>query len=134
MQDHESYQYAVWRIVPLLERGEFINAGVVLFCRRMKFLKARVHLDVERLKLLGPHLDPALVLEHLRVREAIASGSPDGGPVALQPQSDRFGWLAAPASTVIQSSPVHTGLCNNPEAALDHLFERLVLPFSPADD
>lgn len=127
MPGHETYQYAMWRVVPLIERGEFINAGVVLFSRRHKFLKARVHLNVDRLRALAPDLDVATVKEHLRIRELIAEGSLEAGPIASQPQSERFGWLVAPASTVIQSSPVHTGLCSDPAAALKHLFERLVL-------
>lgn len=127
MQDREAYQYAIWRVVPSLERGEYINAGVVLFCRRKSFLKARIHLDEKRLASLAPAFDSSMVLSHLKIREAIASGEASGGPVSSLAMSDRFGWLAAPSSTVIQSSEVHTGICDHPEKALDHLFQTLVL-------
>lgn len=127
MSDREAYQYAMWRVVPLLERGEFINAGVVLFSRRHRFLKAQVHLDEVRLKAICPDVDLENVRSQLTFREKIAAGDPEGGSVAFQSQSERFGWLVAPASTVIQPSQVHTGLCDDPEAALSHLFKRLVM-------
>ncbi|MBL8020106.1 MAG: DUF3037 domain-containing protein, partial [Leptospirales bacterium] len=120
------YQYATWRIVPAIERGEFINAGVVVFSRRHKFLKASTYVDEKRLLALDPTIDVASVRLHLLSREAIANGDPAGGPVASQPQSERFGWLVAPSSTVIQSSAVHTGICEDPQSLLDHLFKKLV--------
>jgi len=127
----ETYQYATLRIVPQIERGEFINAGILVFSRRLKFLRARILLDQERLRALAPDLDVTAVESHLRIREWIASGDPRGGPVSTQPQSERFGWLVAPSSTVIQPSEVHTGLCSNPDAILEHLFTKLVVK-SPA--
>lgn len=121
------FQYAVLRVVPRLERGEAINAGVVLFARTRKFLAARVGLDVDRLSAIAPDADVAAIEKHLAARVRIAAGDADGGPIAELDQSERFNWLVAPSSTVIQPSPVHTGLCPDPEATLDRLYERLVL-------
>ena len=122
----EAYQYAIWRIIPALERGECLNAGVVLFCRRAKFLDARIQLDHNRLRALAPAFDPAEAETQLLQRARIARGDSLGGPIALQAQSERFGWLVSPSSTSVQPSAVHTGLCENPELALEHLFKRLV--------
>jgi hypothetical protein len=121
------FQYAVLRVVPRIERGEAINAGVVLFARTRKFLDARVRLDAERLRAIAPEADVATIEQHLEARARIAAGNGDGGPIAALDQSERFNWLVAPSSTVIQPSPVHTGLCPDPEATLERLFERLVL-------
>jgi hypothetical protein len=122
----EPFQYAVLRVVPDLERGEAINAGVVLFCRRRGFLAARVRLDRDRLAALAPDADAAAIAARLDDLVRIAAGDPAAGPVARLDQSERFGWLTAPASTVVQPSAVHTGLCEGPEAMLDRLFARLV--------
>jgi hypothetical protein len=122
----DEFQYAVWRVVPDVERGEFLNAGVVLFCRRRSFLAARVGLDEARLAALAPDADVAAVARHLGELAAIAAGEPDAGAIARLPQSERFHWLVAPSSTVVQPSPVHTGLCDDPEAILARLFRRLV--------
>jgi hypothetical protein len=121
------FQYAVLRVVPRVERGEAINAGVVLFARTRKFLGARVKLDVDRLRAIAPEADVAAIEKHLEARARIAAGADDGGPIARLDQSERFNWLVAPSSTVIQPSPVHTGLCPDPAATLERLFERLVL-------
>ena len=123
-----AFQYATLRVVPSLERGEFINAGVVLFCRRRDFLAARVDLDERRLAALAPDLDAAQVREHLHALVRIAAGEPSGGPVSAMEPSERFGWLVAPSSTVIQPSPVHTGLCDDPRRMLERLFAELVAP------
>jgi hypothetical protein len=120
------FQYAVLRVVPDIERGEFLNAGVVLFARTLGFLAARVALDRARLAALSPGADAELVAERLQTVERVAAGDPDAGPIARLEPSERFSWLVAPASTVIQPSPVHTGLCNDPERMLEHLFTRLV--------
>jgi hypothetical protein len=122
----EPFQYAVLRVVPDLERGEAVNAGVVLFCRRRGFLAARVRLDEERLAALAPQADAAAIAARLDDLARIAAGDPAAGPVARLEPSERFGWLTAPASTVVQPSAVHTGLCEDPEAMLDRLFARLV--------
>jgi hypothetical protein len=121
-----AFQYAILRVVPRVERGEAVNAGVVLFCRQRRFLAARVGLDVERLRALAPDADPAPLVAHLEAMARIAAGDPDAGPIAALDASERFGWLVAPSSTMIQPSPVHTGLAEDPAAALDRLFERLV--------
>ena len=121
------FQYAVIRVVPRVERGECLNAGVVLLCRPKRFLAARVGLDRARLEALAPDVDPATIDEHLAAIERVAAGDPTAGPIARLGQGERFHWLVAPSSTVIQPSEVHTGLCDDPAAELDHLFERLVL-------
>ncbi len=120
------FQYAIVRVVPRVARGECLNAGVVLLCRPRRFLAARVGLDVERLRALAPDADPATILPHLEAIERIAAGDPSAGPIASLTAAERFHWLVAPSSTVIQPSEVHTGLCDDPAAELDHLFERLV--------
>jgi len=123
---HSAFAYAVVRVVPHVERGEGFNAGVILFCRQLDFLAARVALDERRLAVLAPDVSPETVRRQLEAIVRIAGGDPAGGPIAALPQSERFGWLAAPASTIIQPSPVHTGLCENAQATLDDLFADLV--------
>jgi hypothetical protein len=125
VSDHP-FQYAIIRVVPRVERGECLNAGVVLLCRPKRFLAARVGLDRKRFRALAPRVDPAAIETHLAAIESIARGDPTAGPIALLGQGERFHWLVAPASTVIQPSEVHTGLCDDPAAELEHLFERLV--------
>jgi hypothetical protein len=114
------------RVVPSVERGESFNAGVILFCRQLDFLAARVALDERRLGALAPDLSPDSVSPHLQAIVRVAAGDPQAGPIAALPPSERFGWLVAPASTIIQTSPAHTGLCTNPAATLDELFAELV--------
>jgi Protein of unknown function (DUF3037) len=122
----EAFQYALWRVVPDLERGEAVNAGVVVFARRHGFLAARARLDEARLLALAPHADADAVRRHLDALVRIAAGDPAAGPIAALPASERFGWLTAPSSTVVQPGPVHTGLCDDPAALLDRLYARLV--------
>lgn len=122
----EAFQYLVLRVVPRVEREEFLNAGVVLFSRRHRFLAALTALDETRLAALAPGCDPARVRAHLQALERVAAGDAGGGPVARLEPSERFHWLAAPSSTVIQPSPVHTGLTADPAAELDHLMRALV--------
>ena len=126
MPDRETSQYAVLRVVPRVERGEALNAGVVLFSRRHGFLAARTELDEAALAALAPECDAAEVRAHLQALERVAAGDPAGGPIAGLEASERFHWLTAPASTMVQPSPVHTGLTSDPEAELEHLFLRLV--------
>ena len=109
-----AFSYAIVRIVPSVERGEGLNAGVVLFCRRLDFLAARIALDERRLSALAPGFPAEIARPQLEAIVRIAAGDPDGGPIAALPPSERFGWLVAPASTIIQPSPVHTGLCEDP--------------------
>jgi len=120
------FQYAIVRVVPRVERGECVNAGVVLFCRPLRFLAARVELDEQRLRALAPDADLGAVHRHLDALVRIAAGDPEAGPIAALPASERFHWLVAPSSTIIQSSPVHTGLSDDPAGELEHLMARLV--------
>jgi hypothetical protein len=120
------FQYAILRVVPRLERGEQINAGVVLFARRAGFLQALVRLDVARLAALAPEVDAAPLARQLDAIARVADGDPDAGPVAALPQSERFAWIVAPSSTAIQASAVHVGLCGDPAKTLSRLFEELV--------
>jgi hypothetical protein len=122
----EPFQYAAVRVVPRVERGETMNAGVLLFCRPLRFLGARVALDERALAALAPGCDPAAVREALDVVARVAQGDREGGPIAALPQSDRFHWLAAPSSTVVQPGPVHTGLTDDPARELERLFAALV--------
>ncbi|UJA21906.1 DUF3037 domain-containing protein [Thermoleophilia bacterium SCSIO 60948] len=114
------------QVVPSIERGERINVGVVLHCRRHRFLEARIEVDRERLLALAPEIDLDAVGEHLRTIERVAAGERDCGTLGRLQQSERFGWIAAPSSTVIQASPTHTGVTGDPEATLEHLFATLV--------
>jgi hypothetical protein len=120
------FQYAIVQVVPRVERGETFNAGVILLCRPRRFLGARVALDAGRLRALAPDVDPATVRSHLDAVARIAAGEPSGGPIARLGAAERFHWLVAPSSTIIQPSAVHTGLTDDPAAELDHLFETLV--------
>jgi hypothetical protein len=125
-QRSDPFAYAIVRVVPRIERGERFNAGVVLFCRQRDFLSARVSLDPVRLRALAPALDEAEVRAHLDALVKVAEGNPLGGPMAALPASERFGWLVAPSSTVLQPSEVHTGLTADPRATLEQLFAELV--------
>jgi pyridoxamine 5'-phosphate oxidase len=126
------FQYAMLRVVPHLERGEFLNAGVVVFCRPLRFLKARVRLDAVRLRALAPDAEPEPIAAQLELLTRVADGDPQAGPIAQLEPSERFHWLVAPSSTVIQPSPVHTGLCEEPYALLTKLYDTLVEPPSIA--
>ncbi len=120
------YSYATIRLVPRVEREEFINVGVVLFAREQLFLGARIEMDRDRLSLLAPDLDLDLVERHLRTFLDICDGDPAGGPLAALPPPERFHWLVAPRSTMIQTSAVHVGQSDEPERALEQLLDELV--------
>ena len=122
------FSYAILRVVPRVERGERFNAGVILFCRQRDFLGARAALDENRLAALAPDVDARDVREHLASLVRVADGEPGAGPIAAMPASERFGWLVAPSSTMIQPSEVHTGLSDDPRETLDVLFAELVQP------
>jgi hypothetical protein len=124
----EAYQYALWRVVPDLDRGECLNAGVVLYCPRLRFLGANVGIAESRLRELAPDLDVDAVSSALHHRALIAAGDRAAGSVAALPAGERFGLLVAPASTLVQPGPVHTGLSDDAAATLEQLFERLVVP------
>ncbi|ADO75766.1 conserved uncharacterized protein [Stigmatella aurantiaca DW4/3-1] len=114
------------RVVPRVERGEFINAGVILYCLTSRFLAARVELDEKRLAALAPEVDMELVRGHLESIPRICAGGRGAGPIGQLPQKERWHWLVAPRSTILQTSPVHSGLCEAPDRALEHLMERMV--------
>lgn len=124
----DPFEYAVLRVVPRVDRGESMNAGVLLYCQARSFLGARVHLDVDRLRALDPAADPAAVEHALRTAAGVCAADPAVGPAGEEDPGRRFRWLTAPRSTVVQPGPVHTGLTGDPETELDHLLERLVLP------
>ena len=126
MPEPTEFQYTVLRLVPSVERGERINVGVVVFCRQLDFLQARSHIDEERLAALAPDLDPEEVRPALRAICDVVAGDPSAGPLAALPASERFGWVVAHSSTIIQPSGVHTGLTRDPRATLEHLFAALV--------
>lgn len=117
-----SYDYAYVRVVPYLEHEEFINVGVILFCRTQRFLGVRIELDEARVRLLAPTLDLALLQRHLALLPRICAGD---GPIGQLGQAESFHWLVAPHNTVIQTSPVHSGLCTDPAAVLEHLFKMM---------
>lgn len=123
-----SYEYAVLRVVPRVERGEFINAGVVLYCQRRRFLQARIHLDRGRLHALDPSLDPEATQAHLETARRVCDGGDEAGTLGALPPRERFGRVVAPRSTVIQTSPVHTGLCEEPEKEIERLLQEMVRP------
>ena len=116
-----SFDYAILRVVPRVEREEFINAGVVVFCLEKRYLDARVLLNESRLRALWPEVDPDLVRQHLDAIPRICMGDPAAGPIARLSQRERFHWLTSPRSTIIQPSPVHTGVCDNTSGILDRL-------------
>jgi Protein of unknown function (DUF3037) len=120
------FAYAILRVVPDVERGEHFNVGVVVFCRQLDFLDLRTEVDAQRLAVLAPGFDAAEVRASLDAIRAAVCGEPAGGALARLPASERFGWLVAPASTVIQPSQVHTGLTRDPAATLERLFSTLV--------
>jgi Protein of unknown function (DUF3037) len=122
----DPFQYAIVRVVPRVERGESLNAGVILLCRSRRYLAARTALDEARLNALDPGVDAAAIRTHLAAIERVARGDDDAGPVARLGQGERFHFLVAPSSTVIQPSDVHTGLSDDPAATLEALFGRLV--------
>jgi Protein of unknown function (DUF3037) len=121
-----SFEYAVVRVVPHVEREEFINAGVVLFCDARDFLAARIGLDEGRLRALAPDADAAFVRGHLEALARICEGGPGAGPIGRLPMRERWRWLVAPRSTILQTSAPHPGLAEAPEESLERLFCGLV--------
>jgi Protein of unknown function (DUF3037) len=122
----EPFQYAVIRVVPRVERGEFVNVGVILFCRTRGFLEIRIELDDARLRAFGTEVPVGELRDHLTALVRVAAGDENAGAVARLPQSERFHWLVAPSSTVIQTSPVHSGLTEDPSDTLERLLRELV--------
>ncbi|HEX7152630.1 MAG TPA: DUF3037 domain-containing protein [Thermoanaerobaculia bacterium] len=126
MRERSSFDYAVVRVVPRVDRGEFVNAGVILFCSTQAYLQSRIELDRARLQALSPSIDCDLVDSYLAVIPRICAGGGEAGSIGQLPQRARFHWLVAPRSTVIQTSPVHSGVHHDMDAALDLLFRKLV--------
>ena len=120
------YSYAIVRVVPRVERGEFLNVGVVVFSRELDFLGARFAVDADRLRSLAPWVDLSTVERHLSTFAAIAEGDQDGGPIAALPKPERFHWLVAPRSTMIQTSPAHVGRGDDGARALEDLLNEFV--------
>ncbi len=126
MSERSSFDYAIVRVVPRVERGEQLNVGVLLYCLKRDFLDVGIVLDVGRLCALWPHVDVAMVEEHLAAIPRICAGDRDAGPIARLTQRERWHWLVAPRSTMIQVSPVHSGLCTDPRETLARLVDKLV--------
>lgn len=126
MPPGSAFEYAVIRVIPNIERGEVLNAGVVLLCRTQRFLGARVHADPVRLHALAPDLDLAAVAEQLEHIRLVCAGGAQAGPLGELPLYERFRWITAPRSTIVQPSPVHCGLCEDPPTTLEALFRKLV--------
>jgi hypothetical protein len=125
---HSTYDYAIIRVVPKVEREEFINVGVIVSCPANGFLEARIELDEQRLLALDATLDVDTIRAYLATIPAICAGGEQAGPIGQLPQRERFHWLVAPRSTIIQTSPVHTGTCDSPTAVLEHLLDTMVRP------
>ena len=123
---HVSYDYAVIRVVPRVERAEFVNVGVIVACQETNLLEARIEIDEARLRALDPAIDLATVRRHLDALAAICSGGESAGALGRLSRRERFDWLTAPRSAMIQTSPVHTGRCNDAQATLEHLLQTMV--------
>jgi hypothetical protein len=117
-----SYDYAFIRVVPHIDRGEFVNVGVILFCRTLRYLDAKIQLNEAKVLALAPPFDMAQLQTHLGFIPRICAGQ---GPIGQLGQAESFHWLVAPHDTVIQTSPVHSGLCSDPAVALEHLVEQI---------
>jgi DUF3037 family protein len=126
VHDHFQYDYAIFRVVPRVEREEFVNVGVIVSCPAKNFLEARFEVDDQRLMALDPGLDIESIKAHLATIPAICAGGPDAGAIGQLSQRDRFHWLVSPRSTSIQTSPVHTGQCKDPAEVLEHLIKTMV--------
>ena len=122
------FDYAVVRVVPRVDRGEFLNAGVILFCPTQSFLESKIELDRDRLRALAPSIDIATVESYLDAIPKVCAGGGEAGSIGALPQRARFHWLVSPRSTVIQTSAVHSGVHHDLSAALNSLFEKLVRP------
>jgi len=127
MQDRHLYEYAVIRVVPRVEREEFVNAGIIVFCKRQKFIKALFTINQAKLNILCPELDVEQLQRNLESFERIAHGAKDGGPIAQMEFAERFRWLTAVRSSVIQTSRPHPGLCLDLESKTQALFKEIVL-------
>lgn len=127
MQENQLFEYAVIRIVPRVEREEFLNVGIILYCPKLKFLKAKYQINKEKLAHFCEQLDINELEEHLKTFDLISRGEKKAGPIAQLPIAERFRWLTATRSTIVQTSKVHPGFCGDPDKTIDRLFEQLVL-------
>jgi len=127
MQGKQVFEYAFIRFVPRVEREEFINVGVILFCKRKKYIDVKIHLDEERLRAFSKDVDVEELRDYLKSWNLICQGNSEGGKIAELDMAARFRWLTASRSTIIQHSNVHTGVCENPDLMLERLFEKYVL-------
>jgi hypothetical protein len=123
--NNASFDYAVLRVVPRVEREEFVNVGVIVFCLEHRLLQAKVHVDEVRLRALWPGLDMEMVRQHVHAVERICAGDVKAGEIALLPMRERFHWLVSPRSSMMQTSPVHTGICSEEDGRFGELVERL---------
>ncbi len=127
MQENQLFEYAVIRIVPRVEREEFLNVGVILYCPKQKFLKAKYRVDYKRIEHFCDQVDINELEDHLKTFDLVSRGVKNAGPIAQLPIAERFRWLTATRSTIVQTSKVHPGFCSDPEETLNKLFEQLVL-------
>ncbi|MEM6379011.1 MAG: DUF3037 domain-containing protein [Bacteroidota bacterium] len=127
MPDRVTYEYAIIRLVPKVERQEFMNIGVILYSKKKRFLDLKYQIDEQRLKAFAPEIDLEFIRSYLKAWELICQGGKAGGPIGQLEIQVRFRWLTANRSTIIQSSAVHPGLCDQPELVLEQLFEEYVL-------
>lgn len=134
MPNPSTYDYAVVRVVPRVERGEFVNAGVIVSCQASGLLVAGIELDEARARALDPHLDVDALRTHLDAIIRVCRGDADSGPIGRLPARARFHWLTARRSAIVQMSPVHTGQTTDPDGVLDHLLARMVRPPGPPKD
>jgi hypothetical protein len=126
VRDHSSYDYAVIRVVPRVDREEFMNVGVIISCPAKDFLEARIEMDEARLLAFAPQVDLEAVRAHLTSIPRICAGGPDAGPIGQLSPRERFHWLVAPRSTIIQTSRVHSGRCTEPGPVSERLLDRMV--------
>ncbi len=126
MASNKVFEYAVIRVVPVVEREEFINVGVVLFCKELDFLAVKISVNQPKLNAIAPEIDQQMVMEYLKSFQLIVEGQKSGGEISEYIAAERFRWLTATRSTILQCSKVHPGFCDNPEVILSHLFEQLV--------
>jgi hypothetical protein len=131
VRDLFAYDYAIVRVVPRVERGEFVNIGVIVSCPARDYLQARIEIDEARLRALDPTLDVEAIRRHAASIPSICDGGDGAGPIGRLAQRERFHWLVSPRSTIIQISPVHTGRCGDPTRVLEQLLDKLVRPLRP---
>jgi hypothetical protein len=127
MQNRYIFEYAIIRFVPKVEREEFFNVGVILFCKRKKFLDIKYQIDLDKFKAFAPEIELEVLNDYLNAWKLICDGDAAGGPIGKLEMSDRFRWLAACRSTIVQSSKTHPGICFEPEKELEDIFEKYIL-------